>query len=92
MNGEVPATPVGVEVAGVDHLPDQVLILYAGTRGHLDKIPRPLVAAWEEQFLRFMREQRGEIRNRLIKEKKLTKEIEKDLTAAIEFFQPQFQG
>ena len=71
---------------------DQVMIIYAGAKGYLDKVPRPKVAAWEEQFLRFMREQRGEVRNRLIKEKKLTKDIEMDLIAAIEFFQPQFQG
>src|SRR5438046_7971891 len=28
---------------------DQVLIIFAGTRGHLDKIPRTEVAAWEKQ-------------------------------------------
>ncbi len=71
---------------------DEVMIILAGTKGYLDKIPRPKVAAWEEQFLLFMREQRPEIRNRLIREKKLSKELEKDLIAAIEFFVPQFQG
>ena len=30
---------------------DQVLIIYAGTRGHLDKVPRNEVAAWEKEFL-----------------------------------------
>src|SRR5213078_1051318 len=31
---------------------DQVMIIYAGTRGALDRIPRNQVSAWEEQFLR----------------------------------------
>ena len=32
---------------------DEVLSIFAGTRGHLDKIPRTDVAAWEQEFLRF---------------------------------------
>src|SRR5688572_11697362 len=37
------------------HVVDQVLIIYAGNKGYLDKIPIDQVAAWEDQFLRFMR-------------------------------------
>ncbi len=33
---------------------DQVLSIYAGTQGHLDKVPRNEVAAWEKEFLTFM--------------------------------------
>ena len=48
---------------------DQVMIIYAGTKGHLDKIPRNQVAAWESQFLTFMREQKpGGPQSRLVKE------------------------
>ncbi len=72
------------------HVADQVMIIYAGTKGYLDKVPRTQVAGWEEQFLRFMREQRPEVRSALVKERKLTKEIEETLKSAIEFFQPQF--
>jgi F-type H+-transporting ATPase subunit alpha len=74
------------------HFADQVMIIFAGTKGYLDKVPRPKVAEWERQFLLFMREQRPEIRRKLIEQRKLTKEIEQELAAAIEFFQPQFQG
>jgi F-type H+-transporting ATPase subunit alpha len=74
------------------HFADQVMIIFAGSKGYLDKVPRPKVAEWERQFLLFMREQRAEVRKKLIQERKLTKDIEKELTAAIEFFQPQFQG
>jgi F-type H+-transporting ATPase subunit alpha len=50
---------------------DQVLIIYAGTKGHLDKVPIRNVAAWEEQFLRFVREQRPQLRETLQKERAL---------------------
>src|SRR6185436_9776912 len=36
---------------------DEVLIIYAGTRGHLDKIPRDQVATWDKAFLTFIRDQ-----------------------------------
>ena len=71
---------------------DQVMIIYAGSKGFLDKVPIKQVAVWEQQFLQFMREQRPEVRNKLLKERKLTPEIEKQLAAAIEFFQPQFKA
>src|SRR5439155_252404 len=74
------------------HVADQVAIIYAGSKGYLDKVPRKDVAGWEEKFLRFMREQKSEVRNALVKEKKLTKEIEAGLKAAIEAFVPQFKA
>jgi len=71
---------------------DQVMIIYAGTKGHLDKIDRKQVANWEQQFLQFMKEQKSEVRNQLAQEKKLTKDLEAKLTAAIQDFQPQFKA
>src|SRR5512145_3034245 len=58
------------------HVADQVMIIFAGAKGHLDKIPQKHVAVWEEQFLRFMKEQMPEVRNQLIKERKLSGELE----------------
>jgi F-type H+/Na+-transporting ATPase subunit alpha len=71
---------------------DQVMIIYAGNSGALDKVDRSKVQAWEEQFLRFMREQKSDVRDRLTKEKKLTPELEEKLKAAIAAFQPQFKA
>jgi F-type H+-transporting ATPase subunit alpha len=71
---------------------DQVMIIYAGTKGYTDKIPIKQVAAWEEQFLRFMHEQKSEVRDSLLKGRKLTAEIEKQLQAAMEAFHPLFKA
>ena len=67
------------------------MIIYAGSKGYLDKVPRKDVAAWEEKFLRFVREQKSEVRNALVKEKKLTKDIEAGLKAALDAFASQFK-
>jgi F-type H+/Na+-transporting ATPase subunit alpha len=73
------------------HAIDQVMVIFAGSKGYLDKVPRNEVAAWEDQFLKFMREQAADVRNKLLKERKLTKEIEEALHAAIKRFEPQYK-
>lgn len=74
------------------HVIDQVLILFAGTNGFLDKVPIKSVHAWQDQFLLYMREQKREIWDQLAKEKKFSKELEANLKKAIEEFQPQFKA
>jgi len=70
---------------------DQVLLMFAGTRGYLDKVPRHEVAAWSEQFLRYMREQKPAVRAALVKARKFDKQLENDLEAAIGSFQGQYK-
>jgi F-type H+-transporting ATPase subunit alpha len=50
---------------------DQILIIYAGSKGFLDKVPLKQVAAWEKQFLHYMHEQRSDVVNAIVKERKL---------------------
>jgi F-type H+-transporting ATPase subunit alpha len=71
---------------------DEVMSIYAGTKGFLDKVDRRKVLAWEEQFLRFMREQRPQVREALAKSRKITDDIEKQLKDAIGSFQEQFRA
>jgi F-type H+-transporting ATPase subunit alpha len=73
------------------HFADQVMVIYAGAKGYLDKVPRNKVLTWEEQFLRFMKEQKPDVRNLLIKERKLTADVEAGLKAALEAFGHQFK-
>ena len=75
---------------------DQVMILYAGTKGFLDKVPIKQVQAWEEQFLRFMHDQRPQVVKALKDEKALkTKDGQPDddrLNEAVTAFQPLFKA
>ena len=69
---------------------DEVLSIYAGTRGHLDKIPRERVAEWEKDFLAFIHEQKSEIYDKIAQTKKLEDDTAAALEAAIGEFQKQF--
>jgi F-type H+-transporting ATPase subunit alpha len=40
---------------------DQIISIFAGTQGYLDKVPVTKVREWEEAMLRFMREQRSDV-------------------------------
>jgi F-type H+-transporting ATPase subunit alpha len=69
---------------------DQVLIIFAGTRGHLDKIPTGEVSKWEKQFLTFMKDQKPEIRQKIQDTRDLDEATMTALTQAIGEFQAQY--
>jgi F-type H+-transporting ATPase subunit alpha len=71
---------------------DQVMMIFAGTKGHLDKVPINLVSAWEEEFLHFMREQKSEVVKVIEDSSDMSDDSISALEAAIAEFQPQFQG
>ena len=71
---------------------DQVMVIFAGNGGYLDKLPRNQVAQWEKEFLAFMREQKSEVRKRLAETKKLDDEMIKQLQASIGEFQKQYDS
>jgi F-type H+-transporting ATPase subunit alpha len=72
------------------HVTDQVLSIYAGTRGHLDKVPLKEVPAWESGFLQFVHEQKPELYKKLDETKKLDDEAVAAIDAAIAEFQKMF--
>ncbi|MBN1851217.1 MAG: F0F1 ATP synthase subunit alpha [Pirellulales bacterium] len=70
---------------------DQVLIIYAGTRGHLDDVPVNQVRLWEKQFLTFMQDQKSEIRNKLIEKQDVDDSLIHQMETAIAEFKIQFK-
>jgi F-type H+/Na+-transporting ATPase subunit alpha len=72
------------------HVIDQVLIIYAGTRGHLDKIPANEVQRWESEFLTFIHNQKQELWDEVNDKKDLTDDVSKNFEAAIKEFQAQY--
>jgi F-type H+-transporting ATPase subunit alpha len=71
---------------------DQVMSLFAGTKGYLDDVPVRSVQKWESEFLTFVRERKPQVRSALEREKKMTAQIEADLRAAITEFKSHFSG
>ena len=69
---------------------DEVLSIYAGTRGHLDAVPRDLVADWEQGFLEYMHTQKSEVLAKLKETKELKGDLEKAVEACCQEFKKQF--
>ena len=71
---------------------DQVLSIYAGTRGHLDKVPIKDVHAWESGFLQFVRDQKQALYKKLDETKKLDDATFAEIDAALGEFQRVLRG
>jgi F-type H+-transporting ATPase subunit alpha len=66
---------------------EQVLAIYAGAQGHLDKVPIKDVHDWESRFLQFIHDQKASLYKRLEETKKLDDAMLADIDAAIAEFQ-----
>jgi F-type H+/Na+-transporting ATPase subunit alpha len=71
---------------------DQVMSIYAGSEGYLDQVPAKQVSRWEEQFLAFMRERKPEVRDLLVKERKLSDAVIAGLKAALGEFKTHYRA
>ncbi|GBQ06580.1 MULTISPECIES: F0F1 ATP synthase subunit alpha [Saccharibacter] len=72
---------------------EQVVVLFAGTRGYLDKVPVDKVVAYEQGLLSEVRHGEGNgVLDALRKERQLTSEIEEKLKALLEAFGKRFSA
>jgi F-type H+-transporting ATPase subunit alpha len=69
---------------------DQIISVYAGTRGYFDQVPRNQVAAAEKELLEFMRDEKNEVRDAIVKTKELSADTEAALKAALEEFRTRW--
>jgi F-type H+-transporting ATPase subunit alpha len=67
-------------------LDQQVMIIFAGTNGYLDRVPVERVKEWETGFLRFMETQHPEVGEAIMRDLRLTEDTEKALRTATEEF------
>ena len=70
---------------------DQVLSIYAGTEGYLDDVPIKDVSRFEAEFLRFMREEKSELRGLLERDQKMTDEVITGVKAGSDDFKARFR-
>lgn len=71
------------------HVTDQVLSIYAGTRGWLDKVPVPEVPAWERAFLDFMHTQKHALWQKITDSKAMDADSAAELDKALAAFAAQ---
>ena len=68
----------------------QVLILFAGTNGYLDRVAESDIAAYEEQLYQFVDVRHGALMARLTELTKLDDELKADVGSALKEFTEQF--
>ena len=70
---------------------EQVVVIYAGTHGYLDKLPVSDVGRFERGLLSHMRNSEAAVLDKIRdQDQKIAGEIEKDLVAAIDRFAKSF--
>jgi F-type H+/Na+-transporting ATPase subunit alpha len=65
---------------------EQVVIIFAAVRGHLDKVETINVKEWEVAYLDFMRDEHAAILESITKEAKIIETAEAELEAAVKEF------
>ncbi|MDI3269939.1 MAG: F0F1 ATP synthase subunit alpha [Bacillota bacterium] len=71
---------------------EQVVSLFAGTRGYIDDLPLEQVLPFEKGLLSYLRAEKAEILKTIKEKKEITPELEKELREAIETFKRGFAG
>jgi F-type H+-transporting ATPase subunit alpha len=70
---------------------EQVLSLFAGTRGHLDDVPVKAVSQWEIDFLQFAKDKHGDLIAALDDAQDLTDDVVAKLEACISDFKSGYK-
>ena len=73
------------------HVADQVISIYAGTKGYLDGTPPHQVAEVEKHLHEYFRTEKSEVRDKLVDNPELTDEVVKELEAALAEFKKRLQ-
>jgi F-type H+-transporting ATPase subunit alpha len=70
---------------------EQVALIYCGVNGHLDELPIPSLAKYEEEFIPFIESKYPGIYESIRNEKKISDETEEELVKAITDFKDRFE-
>jgi len=71
---------------------EQVAIIFAGTQGYLDDVPVEAIRKFEEEFLRYMKDRKGDVVKELEEKKAIDDAVKAKLIAAIEDFKKGFKA
>ena len=69
---------------------EQVVVIYAGVNGYLDKLPVSEVGRFEQEFLRNIRSSHADILDAIRNEKQISNDTEAKLKSAVEAFSKAF--
>ena len=71
---------------------EQVAIIYAGVRGHLDDLRVEDISRFEAEFLEFLRTEQPEVLKELSQQNELSQWLEGELESALSVFKERFKG
>ncbi|MCL1791300.1 MAG: F0F1 ATP synthase subunit alpha [Peptococcaceae bacterium] len=69
---------------------EQVLVIFAATRGHVDDIPLEKIKDFEQEFLRYMRVSKAEIISEIVEKKALSDDLMSQINEAVIEFKKGF--
>ncbi|MFL4989220.1 MAG: F0F1 ATP synthase subunit alpha, partial [Microvirga sp.] len=69
---------------------EQVVVIFAGTRGYLDPLPVAAIGRFEQELLRTMRDQHAALLESIRSKRELTPEAEKHLVEVLDKFAKSF--
>ncbi|HXW69791.1 MAG TPA: F0F1 ATP synthase subunit alpha, partial [Dissulfurispiraceae bacterium] len=69
---------------------DQVLLLFAGSQGHLDDVPVEALKKFEAEFISFIKEKKSELRNEIRDKKAIDDTLKEKLNGAVAEFKKGF--
>ncbi len=72
-------------------LEKQVMILFAGTRGYLDKYPLEVLAKFEAGLYEFMEDRFSEVMKELAEKEAITDDLDKKMNEALEAYDEEFK-
>ena len=72
-------------------LPDQVIVMFAGTNGYADGVPVEKMAQWQADLPRFMESSHPEVAKSIIEKKIITDDNRVNLTKALDAFRNSWQ-
>jgi F-type H+-transporting ATPase subunit alpha len=71
---------------------EQVVVIFAATRGFIDDVPLERIKAFEQEFLRYLRTVKANILEKIRTEKALSDELNKQIEDAIKEFKQGFMA
>jgi len=74
------------------HVAEQIMLIFAGTQGHLDDLPIESLKAFEDGFLRYVRTEKQDLKKELMEKKALDDDLKAKLNEAVTAFKSTFKA
>jgi len=71
---------------------EQIMLIFAGTQGHLDELPLEAIKPFEDGFLRYIRAEKQDLKKELMEKKTIDDALKAKITEAVTAFKSTFKA